>query len=245
MQGAMPRLPFSIYRGNAGVAHHLGQLRRCTLQAMICNDYRIFPGVGAVLNRFSQSFALEPAAGLDQLTKERQREGRHEKSAQVLAVNETFRRQAVQRLADGVGADGIAACDLLDLQLFARRQQAIHDVPFQGMVDGRCRRLPVWPLVTQCVLQFRLYDYSASYGSARFIDAGHACPMPEGEPAFHPDNGPKQKITEQAEIKDKREDPGRLKLRGGDTDQLAKPFAASKELGRDGAGHDADRADLE
>src|SRR5690606_11470235 len=99
--------------------------------------------------------------------------------------------------------------------------------------------------VTQCVLQFRLYDYSASYGSARFIDAGHACPMPEDEPAFHADNGPKQKITEQAEIKDKREDPRRLKLRGGDTDQLAKTFAAAKELGRDGAGHDADRADLE
>src|SRR5690606_13336861 len=69
--------------------------------------------------------------------------------------------------------------------------------------------------------------------------------MPEDEPAFHPDNRPKQKITKQAEIKDKREDPRCLKLRSGNTDQFAKTIAASKKLGRDGAGHDANRTDLE
>src|SRR6478735_2448530 len=68
-----------------------------------------------------------------------------------------------------------------------------------------------------------------------------AVPMPEYETPLDPHDDSEGHQPQQAQVDDQGEYPRRVKLRGGDTDQLAESSSAAKKLARNGARHHADR----
>src|SRR5215204_7178645 len=69
--------------------------------------------------------------------------------------------------------------------------------------------------------------------------------VPKNEPALRPNDGAEHEETEEAEIDDEGEDAAGIELGRCDADQFAEALAATQELARDGARHDADGGDLE